>query len=56
VKSVIDSWVPQSKWWTKAGMEKRDYVLVEVQAGDGLACTVELYLAGDGWKLARVMV
>jgi hypothetical protein len=55
VLRVLDKWVLQSKWWTKEGEEKRAYLLVEARAGDGSACAVEIYLGGDGWKLARVM-
>ncbi|MEE2832217.1 MAG: hypothetical protein VYD18_07645 [Candidatus Latescibacterota bacterium] len=32
-----------------------DYVLVEAEGMDGGACSVELYLGGDGWMLGRVM-
>ena len=56
VLSVVDRWVLQSGWWRKDGTEKRDYVLVEAQAVDGAACSVELYLKGeDTWALARVL-
>ena len=55
VLEVIDRWVLQSGWWKIDGEEKRDYVLVEAEAGDESACAVELYLGGDGWMLGRVM-
>ena len=45
----------QAGWWRKEGEEKRDYVLVEAEGMDGTATAVELYMAGDGWMLWRVM-
>ena len=42
VLSVVDRWVLQSKWWTLAGTEKREYLLVEAQGMDGAACSVEI--------------
>ncbi len=56
VLSVLDRWALQSKWWTKAGTEKRDYVLVEAQGMDGADCRVGIDLAGDGWELAKVLM
>ena len=44
-----------SGWWNISEV-KRDYVLVEAEGMDGAATAVELYLAGDGWMLVRVMV
>ena len=45
----------QAGWWRSDGTEKRDYVLVEAEGMDGGATAVELYLAGDGWMLGRIM-
>ena len=56
VSSVIDRWVLQSKWWTKEGEERRAYLLVEARGMDRAACTVEPYMKGESWVLARVMV
>ncbi len=55
VLHVVDRWVLQAGGWRKEGEEKRDYVRVEAEGMDGGACSVELYLGGDGWVLGRVM-
>ena len=44
VISVTDRWVLQAGWWRPDGTEKRDYVLVEAEGGDGGGTE-----SGRGW-------
>lgn len=52
---TIDQWRLQQGWWRPAGTERRDYLLVEAAAGADEQATMEIFLRGDEWVLARVL-